>query len=180
MPEGFNFNQGFIAFDVKGIELGGEILITYITPASQDVDTYFNYGPTPDDRTDHWYEFTFDGTTGVEIFKGVFLIDIFDNAIGIDNPPIFDDPDRVNLVVLHLVDGLRGDSDLTVDGMIAHPDGGSRGAPATIIVNTSDGGCSINPQASPRLPIEWLVLVAVAGIRQIRHQPRPSHRARAA
>ena len=61
-------------------------------PPDVRVDSYFNFGPTPEDPKDHFYEFLLDGTTGAEIFE-----------------------DRI---VLHFVDGQRGDHDLTVNGVI--------------------------------------------------------------
>jgi hypothetical protein len=63
------------------------------------VNTYYKYGPTLDSPAPHWYEFLFDGTTGAEILS-----------------------DRV---VLHFVDGQRGDDDLAANGQIVEP-----GAPA--------------------------------------------------
>ncbi len=56
--------------------------------------------------TDHWYEFLYDGTTGAEILA--------------------------DKIVLHFVDGERGDSDLTANGVIADP-----GAPAILTPATS-------------------------------------------
>jgi uncharacterized repeat protein (TIGR01451 family) len=61
------------------------------------LDTYYKFGPTPGNPTDHWYEFLFDGTTGAE-----FLDD---------------------QIVLHLVDGARGDHDLQANGQIEEPGG---------------------------------------------------------
>ena len=60
-----------------------------------EVNTYWKYGRTSDDLQPHWYEFLFDGTTGAEIFG-----------------------DRI---LIHLVDGQRGDDDLTVNGQILDP-----------------------------------------------------------
>ena len=48
---------------------------------------FFKFGPAPDNPVDHLYEFSFNGETGAE-FSG-------------------------NEVILHFVDGKRGDSDLT-------------------------------------------------------------------
>ena len=70
-------------------------------PSGMIVDSYFNYGPTPDHLEDHFYEFLFDGQTGAEIFE-----------------------DRI---LLHYVDGGRGDHDLTVNGEIQ-----TWGGPATL------------------------------------------------
>ena len=55
------------------------------------------YGPTLEDGTDHWYEFLYDGATGAEILS-----------------------DRI---VLHFVDGERGDHDLAANGSILDPGG---------------------------------------------------------
>jgi len=56
---------------------------------------FFKFGPTPDNPVDHLYEFSFNGETGAE-FSG-------------------------NEVILHFVDGKRGDSDLTKNGIIVDP-----------------------------------------------------------
>ena len=57
-----------------------------------EVDSYYNFGPTPEDPSPHWYEFLFDGTTGARILDDV--------------------------IELHFVDGQRGDHDLEVNGQI--------------------------------------------------------------
>ena len=62
--------------------------------------TYYKYGKTPDNRQDHWYEFSYDGQTGAEV-------------VG-------------NTVVLHFVDGKRGDHDLEENGRIGDPGGPAR------------------------------------------------------
>lgn len=62
-------------------------------------NSYYKYGPTPDSPNGHWYEFLYNDTTGANIL------------------------DRK--IVLDLVDGQRGDSDLTANGVITDP-----GAPA--------------------------------------------------
>ena len=74
--------------------------VTLFLPPDVKVDSYFNFGPTPDNPEPHYYEFLFDGTTGAEILE-----------------------DRI---VLHFVDGARGDHDLTVNGEIV-----TRGGPVT-------------------------------------------------
>ncbi len=84
-----------------GVEPGPQATtVTLFLPPDVKVDSYFNFGPTPDDPEPHYYEFLFDGVTGAEIFE-----------------------DRI---VLHFVDGARGDHDLTVNGEIV-----TRGGPVT-------------------------------------------------
>jgi hypothetical protein len=68
-------------------------------------------------NTPHWYEFDFDSETGAEFID--------------------------NVVILHFVDGKRGDSDLTANGVILDP-----GSPAIRASNTGSnggggGGCSL-------------------------------------
>ena len=94
---GFEFPQGYIRYRIPNIQVGGSVEISYkiagATTKCQLANSFFQYGPTPDDATPHWYEFLFDGETGAE-FNG-------------------------NTVVLHYIDGKRGDSDLSVNGVIA-------------------------------------------------------------
>jgi hypothetical protein len=62
-------------------------------------DTYYVFGPTTENSTPHWYEFIYDGTTGAEI-------------IG-------------NKIIVHYVDGGRGDADLdSSNGVIKASPGG--------------------------------------------------------
>ena len=56
---------------------------------------FFRFSSTPDNPVDHLYEFSFNGETGAE-FSG-------------------------NEVILHFVDGKRGDSNLTANGIIVDP-----------------------------------------------------------
>ena len=74
--------------------------VTLFLPPDVKVDSYFNFGPTLEDPQPHYYEFLFDAVTGAEIFE-----------------------DRI---LLHFVDGQRGDHDLTVNGEIV-----TRGGPVT-------------------------------------------------
>jgi hypothetical protein len=73
---------------------------------------YFKYGYTPDNRSLHWYNFAYAGTTGAQFIPS--------NQAGVPNQ-----------VVLHFVDGQRGDDDLAINGSIDEP-----GAPAVRIFAT--------------------------------------------
>ena len=106
-PTGVGFPIGFFAFTVSGITSGGSTTVTLLLPAGHTVQTYYKYGRTSDNPTKHWYEFLWDGTTGAEIL-----------------------PDRI---ILHFVDGQRGDGDLTEPAQITDP-----GAPAAIQVVSID------------------------------------------
>ena len=91
-PPGVDFPYGFFEFTVNGVTPGGSTTVTIYLPAGANPNTYYKYGPTPGDSTDHWYEFLYDGQTGAEIAG--------------------------NIITLHFVDGQRGDDDLTANGII--------------------------------------------------------------
>lgn len=98
LPAGYVFPIGFLSFGVTNLPDGGAVNITNFLHLDADTNfsyaatTYFNYGPTPDNATPHWYQFLYDGTNGAELFT--------------------------NGIVLHYHDGTRGDNDVTVNGEI--------------------------------------------------------------
>lgn len=96
-PVGIDFPVGFFQFSIGGISSGSATSATMYFSPKETVNSYYKYGPTSDNSVPHWYEFLFDGTTGAEI----------------DN--------RLHRIVLHFVDGQRGDNDLTANGVIVDP-----------------------------------------------------------
>ena len=129
---GLNFTHGFLGFEVKNAAPGDAVQIKIFLPEGESPVKYFKFGSTPDNPVNHLYEFNFDGETGAE-FSG-------------------------NKVILHLVDGKRGDSDLTANGIIVDP-----GTPAIGASNTGDsgggGGCSmaVHRSGSERSG-DWLLI----------------------
>jgi len=101
-PEGVSFPYGFFSFSLTGFAAGGGTTATIYLDGTPP-KTYYKYGKTPDNPVDHWYEFSYDGQTGAEV-------------VG-------------NTVVLHFVDGKRGDHDLTANGRITDPGGPAEIAP---------------------------------------------------
>ena len=95
-PAGVALPQGLFTFQVS-VTVGSAYSVTLILHAGTPPAEYWKYGPTPDDPTNHWYEFTYNGETGAII-------------VG-------------NRVTLHFVDGNRGDSDLSANGVIVDPGG---------------------------------------------------------
>jgi hypothetical protein len=91
-PNAVEFADGYLSFGLE-TEVGFETSVTVFT--TKDVNSYLKFGPTPDNQTPHWYEFLYDGTTGAEILEG--------------------------RIILHFVDGGRGDSDLAANGSIQDP-----------------------------------------------------------
>ena len=115
-PDSFNFKYGYFDFTTGNIGLGQSTTVTLYLPSGTAPITYYKYGKTPDNPTDHWYEFMYDGQTGAEIDG--------------------------NIITLHFVDGQRGDDILTQDGMVV--DLGGPGFKSAASNNSSgSGGCFI-------------------------------------
>ena len=112
MPAGSTLTHGMYDFTINNMEVGGSVTLTLYLPADARPDSYLKYGPTPDDETDHWYEFVYDGVTGAEI--------------------------NDNVITLHFVDGDEGDDVLTADGMIF--DAGGPMADSGVVPDSDDYG----------------------------------------
>jgi len=97
LPADIAMPQGLFTFQVSGLAAGSAYSVTLILHTGTAPVAYWKYGPSADDPTDHWYEFTYDGETGA-VISG-------------------------NQVTLHFVDGKRGDSDLLANGVIIDPGG---------------------------------------------------------
>ncbi|MBL7189513.1 MAG: hypothetical protein ISS70_24560, partial [Phycisphaerae bacterium] len=95
MPSGVEAPYGFFEFTILGMPVGGSVMVELFVPDGSIINSYYKYGLTPGNPTDHWYEFTFDGQTGA-VIDG-------------------------NVISLHFVDGLRGDDDITVNGVVVEP-----------------------------------------------------------
>jgi hypothetical protein len=108
------FPIGFLQFGLEGVETGGATTIEILSENGIDANTYYKYGPTPGNSADHWYEFLYDGATGAELMS--------------------------DKIVLHFVDGQRGDGNLAADGDIVDP-----GAPAIL----SPAITSFTPTSGP-------------------------------
>jgi hypothetical protein len=86
------FSQGFFEFSISDLENPDGVTLEIILHSSEVPVNYYKYGPTPDDTTDHWYEFLFNGETGAEMHG--------------------------NAITLHFIDAKRGDDVLEADDMI--------------------------------------------------------------
>ena len=103
-PEDRSFPSGFFSYNLQGLSPGAAADVLLILHEPDDgLTLYYKYGPAPNNPLDHWYLFDYDGETGAETaYDGDALV-----------------------YTLHLVDGGRGDDDLTENGVIVDP-----GAPA--------------------------------------------------
>jgi len=107
------FPVGFFEFDIEDVPISGISVVNFRLPEGVQLNTYYKYGPTPDNHQPHWYEFMYDPVTqtGAEINN--------------------------NIVTLHFIDGQLGDDDLEANGKIA--DLGGPGL-TTPIQSTGGGG----------------------------------------
>ncbi len=110
-PADVTFGEGFFNIAFSNVEVGDTVSMVLSLPPGQHPNTYYKYGPTPDNHTSHWYNFMWDGETGA--------------IIGVN-------PSDVALV---FVDGKRGDDDYTANGTITDV-----GAPGVGPVASSGGG----------------------------------------
>ena len=131
LPSGFTFDRGFFGVDV-GVPPGGAAVVTLRLHTGVPPTTYFKYGPVGG-GANGYYEFTYNGATGAEVLPGV--------------------------IVLHLVDGARGDGDGVEDGVITDP-----GAPAWA-TNSGGGGGGAMPAGA-------LLLLLGAAVRRRAAQRR--------
>lgn len=91
------FPAGFLSFSITNLNPGQTAHVDVLPANNAGLETYYKYGPTPGNPVPHWYEFVMDGSTGaVSIASGWRL---------------------------NIIDGGRGDSDLTADGVIVDPGG---------------------------------------------------------
>ena len=117
VPEDVQFPYGFFTFSIDNLGIPGDAAVaTLYLPRNTAIDTYYLYGPTPDDTTKHWYEFLYDGETGAEINHDA----------------------AQTRIVLHFKDGYRGDKDLTANGRIDDP--GAPGIRANPIPTMNEWG----------------------------------------
>jgi cyclophilin family peptidyl-prolyl cis-trans isomerase len=129
------FNNGMFQLTMLGnMSTIGHTLTVYDGAATRPTH-YYAYGPTLDNHTPHWYDFAYDQVTGT----GAEIMS-----------------DRI---ILHFVDGKRGDDDLDPNnGSITHT-----GAQAVLTpiasTDTKSGGCSIasTPSQTTRGG-DWIVV----------------------
>jgi hypothetical protein len=100
-PSGIDFPQGLLSFNITGLSAGESLTLTLLLQDVEQAPTsYWKFGPTSDEQSDHWYDFSYDGKTGAELSS-----DDYGNT----------------LITLHLTDGGRGDADLTANGTLIDP-----------------------------------------------------------
>lgn len=118
-PADAEFPFGFFDFSIDGLDPGESVIITLKLHGATSINKYYKYGPTPDNFTPHWYDFTWDGETGAQISG--------------------------EEITLHFTDGLRGDDDITVNGSIKEPGGPAKAGTTSIQELAKNAGIIVFP-----------------------------------
>ena len=99
------FPIGFLDFRLCRLARGQTTAVTLYLAAGTEFNSYWKYGPTPDNAAPHWYVFDYDGETGARFLE-------------------------TGEIVLRFKDGERGDDDLLRNGEIADVGGPALTLPA--------------------------------------------------
>jgi len=137
--EAVDYPLDFFSYEVPNIDPGDSIAVNFFLPeGTEPIDTFLKFGPTPDNPEPHCYEFLFDGVTGAQ-----FLPD--------------------GEILITFVDGMRGDSDLTVNGIITDP-----GGPAVLRESEPPqigvGDCCLARTSQPSSALISLLIPLLAGL----------------
>ena len=113
-PLWVDFPYGFFEFTIQNVGAGGAATLNLHVPHGEAQDTYYKFGPTPDDPNNKWYNFMLESATqtGAEI--------------------------NGDVITLHFVDGQRGDDDLQANGTIY--DQGGPGVMSSVATSGGPGG----------------------------------------
>ena len=138
---GFSFLDGFLNYRIEPLDpnepLGDgplELEISILLPNNTNAtNTYFKFNSV----TSQLEEFTYDGETGAEFF---------DVGLGTNSQ---------NLVVLHFIDGGRGDDDGLVNGVITDPGGFGFLANPTVTLTESGGIFTVGGTEGLAVPLTF-------------------------
>ena len=109
-PAGYVFEHELVSYRLSTslaiVNDLGNLEVGIFMPASNQPVSFYQYGPTTDNPTPHWYEFMFDGETGAQIFPNVTVTAPDGRQVSRD------------FIRVVYADGKRGDNDLAVDGVV--------------------------------------------------------------
>ncbi len=94
-PDWVEFQFGFFEFTIENVPPNGATTLDLILPTNlpdsfRMPNSYYKYGPTPDDQTQHWYRFKYETTlqVGAIFEEGRIRLHLVDNALGDDNSTV--------------------------------------------------------------------------------------------
>ncbi|VAW52078.1 hypothetical protein MNBD_GAMMA05-614 [hydrothermal vent metagenome] len=107
IPAAANFSYGLFSYAIRLPSADGADM-AILLPSDENPETFYIYGPTADDPTNHWYDFSYDAATltGARFLGKVSFSSPTGSTV------------NKNLVIVSYVDGRRGDDDLAVNGTI--------------------------------------------------------------
>jgi CSLREA domain-containing protein len=117
MPDA-TFPIGLVGFAIQGLTPGAAVDVTLYLPTNVTVNSYYKYGRTPLNPEARLYGFRSPSAPGAEILS-----------------------DRI---ILHLIDGQRGDDDLSANGTIVDPGGPALAANTPPTVNANSATVTVN------------------------------------
>ncbi len=127
-PNNLIFPYQILRFIVNNVVSSTPTKVVLVLPEGASVNEYYKYGPTPDDPVLHWYSFMYDGETGAEI--------------------------NGNIITLYLIDGLKGDDDILVNGQVF-----DQGAPVSYSIGVPKTGQDVSyakgDDGDIKAGIEW-------------------------
>ncbi len=95
LPANVDAPYGILSYRISGIPNGSTVTLEFFFQGSASLTTFYKYGPEPSDTTNHWYEFLSSSAPGASLNSGSLTV--------------------------QLVDGGRGDDDLSANGVIVDP-----------------------------------------------------------
>jgi len=113
IPATARFDIGLLSYSII-LPTGDSVNVGFFLPADQSPDVFYKFGPTPDNTTPHWYDFSFDPTTGIGARLLPNATTESPTGVKVQN----------NFVLVTYVDGLKGDDDLTANGTIVNSQSG--------------------------------------------------------
>ena len=111
IPSNATFNYGLYSYSIT-LPAGDGVNLGILLPSGINPTKFYKYGPTTDNTTPHWYDFSFDAETGTGVILNNEIIDI--NGVAVEK----------NFVIVRYIDGLRGDDDLEVNGVVINNQSG--------------------------------------------------------
>lgn len=106
-PANLVVGSGIFDFTIEGVAPGGFVEVGIVMPVTVDPDAYYIYGATADNLVEHWYNFDYDGETGLALSGDAIFTTSADTYF------------TASVLKLIFKDGGRGDTDMTVNGVIA-------------------------------------------------------------
>ena len=127
VPNGIQFPFGYLNFQIislspQALAPGGVVALELVIngQSTTGINQYFKYGPTPANPAPHWYDFLLNQTTDSDIATGTGM-----SSLG------------GGIYTLRLVDGGRGDDDLSANGIIEDLGGLGTGTITITSANTT-------------------------------------------